>query len=99
MEGLEFISAKRVSDVEVGATYELGGVPFTVVWTRMGADGQLHDFYCLDDTVGSPSRELIERVSNAISEGENGQDDEELYLFIRDKFDSADAEDLKETKE
>lgn len=87
---ISFLSAERTTAHEVKASYTLNGIEFAALWNCIhGETGEVTD-YDLSDAEAQDS-DLKHRVLTAIQEGENGQDGE-LYLFIKDTFDSSDAE-------
>ncbi len=87
-----FVKAQRVSVNSVEAIYSLNGTEFTVEWNNIHpATGEITD-YDLQLIVKSDDYDLAQRVSEAIRENETDSNpDLDLYLEVRDTFDSMDA--------
>lgn len=86
---IEFNGAERTSPYEVKANYTLDGTPFAVNWNCIHPEtGELGD-YNLGVNVESDNEGVASLVSQAILEGES-----EIYLTVRDTFDSSDAADV-----
>lgn len=98
MENIKFLEAKRTTPFEVKAKYSLGGEQFKVTWNCVHEEtGDVGD-YSLGVYVESANDVLSERVSNAIKDGEDGEDGW-LYLFVRDTYNSQDAQNESHTIE
>ena len=90
---IKFLSAKRVSENSVEATYQLDESRFTVEWNNIHPETGELDGYDLQLDTTSSNQDLADRVNEAINEGESDDNaDLELYHFIRDTFDSADCQ-------
>ena len=91
-EVISFLKAKRISFNSVEATYTLDGNEFTVEWNNIHpGTGELGD-YDLQLNTRSLNNDLAVRVDDAIREGETDDNpDLELYLIVRDTFDSMDC--------
>ena len=91
---IKFLSAKRVSENSVEATYQLDESRFTVEWNNIHPEtGEITEYDLQLDTK-STDQNLVDRVNAAINAGETDHADCELYLFIRDKFDYLNCLDL-----
>lgn len=91
-ETFKLISKKRLSWFEVEVTYAINNVLFSVFWTTIDEDGYISSCYYLEDKVESLDDDIKERVLKAIRYGDvYNNSDLELYLFIRDKYNSEDA--------
>ena len=96
---IKFVSTERQDENTVKATYSLDNVNFSVFWSNLcPQSGDVDYSYGLMagfDAVESESHALYERVVNAIDLGEDDKNkDSELYLYIRDTFDSNDCENI-----
>ena len=92
---IKFLSAKRVSENSVEATYQLDETEFTVEWNNIHPETGELDGYDLQLNTASLNQDLADRVDESIIVGETDSNpDLELYHFVRDTFDRADCLDL-----
>ena len=95
MSNIQFIKATRIDHDSVEATYSLNETEFTVKWCRLDHNGKI-DRYDLDADCECSDSNLAIRVAEAIKEGETDENpDLDLYLTVRDVFDSTDCEDFE----
>lgn len=93
---IQFISAKRTSKNSVEATYKLNDTTFEVEWNNIHPSTGETVRYDLQPSVKCPNEDLKNRIEDAILTGETDENiDIDIYLFIRDRFDSLDAEGLE----
>lgn len=92
---IKLAGARRTTINSVEVAYELDGTRFTVEWNNIHpGTGETGDFDLMLN-VESTDEDLIYRVQEAIREGETDSNpDLELYLDIRDTFDSSDCDEL-----
>lgn len=92
---IKLTKTTRINMNCVKVTYELDGKEFTVEWNNIHpGTGETGDFDLMLN-VESTDEDLIYRVQEAIREGETDSNpDLELYLDIRDTFDSSDCDEL-----
>lgn len=93
---IQFISAKRTSKNSVEATYKINHTTFVVEWNNIHPSTGEVVRYDLQPSVKCADEDLKNRIEDAILTGETDDNaDIDIYLFIRDRFDSLDAEGLE----
>lgn len=69
---------------------------FMIEWSNIDCNGEIADHYNLtEDYCLAYDENLRAAIIAAMQEGETGEEDDLLYLEIRDTFDAGDAENLK----
>lgn len=96
---IKFIKAYRAQEHIVKAVYKLDEIEFTIEWCCMNNDGEIdQNNYFLQDgshDVTCEDSNMADKVLEAIRAGDSDDNpDLELYLFIRDTFNSNDCEEI-----
>jgi hypothetical protein len=92
---IEFVKAYRVDQTTVSVIYRIDGVEIKAQWHCMHTENGERTDYDLDVYVRSIDDDLASRVSESIKIGETDDNpDLELYLFIRDAFNSNNCGDI-----
>lgn len=93
---IQFVSAKRTRPNSVEVTYDFDNTTFVVEWNNIHPTNGEVVRYDLQPSVQCANEDLKNRIEDAIKAGESDDNvDIDIYLFIRDKFDSLDAEGLE----
>lgn len=93
---IQFVSVERKSIDSVEVTYKLNDTTFVVEWNNTCPSTGEVVRYDLQPSVQCANENLKYRIEDAIKAGETDENiDIDIYLFIRDRFDSLDAEGLE----
>lgn len=93
---IQFVSVERKSIDSVEVTYKLNDTTFVVEWNNIHPSTGEVVSYDLQPSVQCTDENLKYRIEDAIKAGETDENiDIDIYLFIRDRFDSLDAEGLE----
>lgn len=93
---IQFVSVERKSIDSVEVTYKLNDTTFVVEWNNIHPSTGEVVRYDLQPSVQCTDENLKYRIEDAIKAGETDENiDIDIYLFIRDRFDSLDAEGLE----
>lgn len=93
---IQFVSVERKSIDSVEVTYKLNDTTFVVEWNNIHPSTGEVVRYDLQPSVQCANEDLKNRIEDAIKAGETDENiDIDIYLFIRDRFDSLDAEGLE----
>lgn len=93
---IQFVSVERKSIDSVEVTYKLNDTTFVVEWNNIHPSTGEMGRYDLQPSVQCTDENLKYRIEDAIKAGETDENiDIDIYLFIRDRFDSLDAEGLE----
>lgn len=93
---IQFVSAKRTRPNSVEVTYDFDNTTFVVEWNNIHPSTGEVVRYDLQPSVQCANEDLKNRIEDAIKAGESDDNaDIDIYLFIRDRFDSLDAEGLE----
>lgn len=93
---IQFVSAKRTRPNSVEVTYDFDNTTFVVEWNNIHPTNGEVVRYDLQPSVQCANEDLKNRIEDAIKAGESDDNaDIDIYLFVRDRFDSLDAEGLE----
>lgn len=93
---IQFVSVERKNQHGVEVTYKLNDTTFVVEWNNIHPSTGDAVRYDLQPSVQCTDENLKYRIEDAIKAGETDENiDIDIYLFIRDRFDSLDAEGLE----
>lgn len=95
---MRLIGADRVDENTVKVNYTISGQFFSVEWSNLHPVDGSEIEYDLQTSVSSDDARLSDRIEEAIRAGEDDSNEDcYIYLFIRDTFNKADCEDLKDS--
>lgn len=93
---IQFVSVERKNQHGVEVTYKLNDTTFVVEWNNIHPTNGEVVRYDLQPSVQCANEDLKNRIEDAIKAGESDDNaDIDIYLFVRDRFDSLDAEGLE----
>ncbi|MDY7025908.1 MAG: hypothetical protein SVC26_06160 [Pseudomonadota bacterium] len=93
---MKFIKAERQSVNSVLATHEIHGATVIAEWNNVHPEtGKRGDYDLFIGSIIADDEALCERIEGAFEAGESDENaDADIYLHLRDAFDSHDAQEL-----